>query len=46
MLAILQYATSGFWTFVGCAILLTIAADVVVNLAKVVFLGLASSLTK
>jgi hypothetical protein len=27
MLAILQYATSGFWTFVGCAILFGIAAD-------------------
>jgi hypothetical protein len=27
MLAILQFATSGFWTFVGVAILAGIAAD-------------------
>jgi hypothetical protein len=32
MLAVLQYATSGFWTFVGSAILFSIAADAVVKL--------------
>jgi hypothetical protein len=31
MLAILQFATSGFWTFVGCAILFGIAADAAVR---------------
>lgn len=33
MLAVLQYATSGFWTFAGCAILLGIAVGGVSQVA-------------
>lgn len=36
MLEVLQYATSGFWTFIGCALLIAImgeaAASVVIAL--------------
>lgn len=36
MLEVLQYATSGFWVFVGCAILLGIAVKGIVLLVALI----------
>lgn len=37
MLEILQYATSGFWVFIGCLLLAAVVAQAVVGIIGIVF---------
>lgn len=37
MLDILQFVFSGFWTFIGCLILLSVVAQGIVALAAILF---------
>lgn len=36
MIEVLQFMFSGFWTFVGCWILLSIVAKVIIGLAQAI----------